>query len=98
MCFVFRPRVTGWPLIVLQVVTIATVHQRAVVHRFLEYSAAGRGRILRADVPELRLVRNDRLEPGEGVLDVATFEFQQPPFRAVFWSATASRVLHEAIT
>ena len=48
---------------------------------------SGRGRVLGEDLPELRLLRGDRLEPHAGMMDISKFDELEPGpnCRVLFW-------------
>ena len=71
-----------------RLVVIATPALRARVAALLFYdkrTLGSRGRALRDDLPELRLLAGDRLEPSPGCLDVGAFEALALPATVVFW-------------
>ena len=61
--------------------------QRIVVASliFVKRKGGFRGRALERDVPELSLLRGDRLAPNHFLRDVGRFEELVPPFHALFW-------------
>jgi hypothetical protein len=69
-------------------VTIQTIAQRDLVAALLFYDKkvqGSRGRALKRHVPELLLLRGDRLEPCPGLPDVGAFESLGAPASVVFW-------------
>jgi hypothetical protein len=47
------------------------------------------GRVLKQDIPELSLLKQDRLEPHAGLLDIGAFEQVVIPTRVLFWRSAA---------
>ena len=68
------------------VVPDAEVHAFIVGNLEYDKSRGGyRGRVLVCDVPAVGLLRGDRVEPSVWLRDVSKFEYQQPPFKVLFW-------------
>lgn len=73
-----------------------TQEQHGRIKPLLQYNTGGAGRSLLQDIPELGLLRHDRLEPHSGLEDVAAFDkLSAFPARVLFWRrAEETRARH----
>jgi hypothetical protein len=60
----------------------------------LEYSKIGKGRALTIDLPDMGLMKLDRLEPTAKLIDVGDFEKLEVPTTVLFWRGVASTCAH----